>query len=120
MPDHATVEAVLAGVEVLIVAALSVPSITHLVTKTTIFNIRYETVASFYEDDDGEATEKSTQEYTDLPSRVAAWISSTLGLAASIVAGTLSQRAQYHAGSGSGLLHFLNLWADVIIWVSLV
>lgn len=117
MPHHDTAHAAVAGLEALSVAALSVPTLIHLVTRSRAFKVRYETVSGFYEDDDGEATEKSTLEYTDWPSRVAAWLSSALGLAAAITAGITSQTTN-HTDTGPAALLFLTRWADVIAWVS--
>lgn len=111
--------AVAAGVEALLVAVLAVPAIAHLTTKSRLFKARdgYETISGFYEDGDGEATEKSTQEYSDLPSRVAAWLSSSLGLAAAIVAAVLFQNAAPSSEAASAASRFFIIWSDVISWV---
>lgn len=113
--DVDDVEAVLAGVDALLVAILSVPAVFHLVARARLYKANgYGSISGFYEDEDGEATEKSTQEYSDLAPRVGAWLSSALGLGAAIAAGVLSQNGASH----SGLLAFLSGWADVIAWVS--
>ena len=114
MTGREDVEAVAAGVDALLVAILTVPALSHFVARAKLYRSRnYDTVSGFYEDADGEATEKSTQEYSDLAPRVAAWLSSALGLGASIAAGVLSQ----HGNARSGFLGFLSGWADVIAWV---
>ncbi|ROW01700.1 hypothetical protein VSDG_01987 [Cytospora chrysosperma] len=111
--DVDDVEAVLAGVDALLVAILSVPAVFHLVARARLYKANgYGSISGFYEDEDGEATEKSTQEYSDLAPRVGAWLSSALGLGAAIAAGVLSQNGASH----SGLLAFLSGWADVIAW----
>lgn len=116
MTGREDVEAVVAGVDALLVAALTVPTVFHFVARTRLFKANgYGSVSGFYEDQDGEATEKSTQEYSDLAPRVAAWLSSALGLGAAIVAGVLHQDGV----SRPGFLDFLSGWADVIAWVSL-
>lgn len=117
MPDHDTARAVVAGVEALFLAVLSVPSLVHLVTKRRLFKVRYETLSGFYEDHDGEATEQSMLEYTDWPSRVAAWLSSALGLAAAVAAGVTFTGTD--TNTGAAVLLFLTRWADVIAWVGL-
>lgn len=119
--DHELKTAAAAGVEALLVAILAVPAVAHFATKTRLFKARsgYESVSGFYEDGDGEATEESTQQYTDLPSRVAAWLSSSLGLAAAIAAAVLSQDAAPSSGAASSASRFFILWSDVIAWVSL-
>ena len=115
MTRHDDLKAAAAGGEALLVALLSIPAVVHFFAKARSFKANgYTTISGFYEDHDGEATEKSTHEYSDLLPRVGAWLSSALGLAASIVAGVL----YHHGGSSSGLLEFLNRWADVIAWVS--
>ncbi|PSR99426.1 hypothetical protein BD289DRAFT_424221 [Coniella lustricola] len=118
MPAHDDLRAVVAGVQVVLVAALTVPTAVHLVVRTRRLKARgYDTLTGFYQDLDGEATEESTQAYSDLPSRVVAWLSSTLGLAAAIVAAVLlQQQIDSPAGTNSGLLAFLGSWADVIAW----
>lgn len=119
MTDHGDLKAAAAGVQALLVAILTVPSITHLVTKARLLRPNgYGTISGFYEDLDGEATEESTQKYSDLPSRVTAWLSSSLGLAASIVAAVLAHDARSPAGTASSVSGFLSLWADVVAWVS--
>lgn len=122
MPDHDTAKAVVAGIEAVSVAALSAPALVNLVTRSRAFKVRYETVSGLYEDNDGEATEKSTLEYTDWPSRVAAWLSSALGLAAAITAAITSSQtttgAHTDTDAGTAVLLFLTRWADVIAWVS--
>lgn len=119
MTDHGDLKAAAAGAEALLVAILTVPAVTHLVTKARLLKANgYGTISGFYEDSDGEATEESTQKYSDLPSRVTAWLSSSLGLAASIVAAVLAHDADSSAGAGSSASRFLNLWADVAAWVS--
>lgn len=116
MTDQNDLTAAAAGVEAALVAILTVPALIHFTTKTTLFKANaYGTISGFYEDVDGEATDESTQQYSDLPSRVTALLSSSLGLAASIVAGVLLQDA--HEGSGTS--QFFNTWMDVISWVSL-
>lgn len=116
MTDHDDLKAAAAGAEAILVAVLTIPTVTHLVASTGLFrHSGYRSVPGFYEDDDGEATESSIHEYSDLPSRIAAWLSSSLGLAASIAAAVLPQ----HARHDSSLPRFLCTWADVIAWVSL-
>lgn len=103
--------------EALLVALLSIPAVVHFFARARLFRARgYTTVSGFYEDQDGEATEKSTREYSDLLPRVGSWLSSALGLAASAVAGVFYQRG----GSSSGLLGFMSRWAHVVAWVSTV
>lgn len=120
MKDHDLNTAAAAGVEALLVAILAVPAVAHLVTRTRLYKARhgYETFSGFYEDGDGEATEKSTQEYSDLPSRVAAWLSSSLGLAAAIVAAVLFQDSGPSSETTSAASHLLIVWSDVVAWVS--
>lgn len=120
MHDYDTKTAAAAGVEALLVAILAVPAIAHLVTKTRLYKARngYGTLSGFYEDGDGEATEKSTQEYSDLPSRVAAWLSSSLGLAAAIVAAVLFQDSGPSSETTSAASRVIIVWSDVIAWVS--
>lgn len=121
MTDHDPRQAAAAGAEVLLVAILTVPAVSHLATRTKLFKPRgYETVSGFYEDEDGEATEKSTLEYSDLPSRAAAWLSSAIGLAASIATGVLAHEAGSSRYPVSAVVNFLDNWADVIAWVSSV
>lgn len=116
MTGREDVEAVVAGVDALLVAVLTVPTVFHFAARTRLFKANgYGSVSGFYEDEDGEATEKSTQDYSDWAPRVAAWLSSALGLGAAIVAGVLHQGGD----SRSGSLGFLSGWADVIAWVSL-
>jgi hypothetical protein len=99
----------------LLVALLSIPAIVHFFAKARLFRAGGSTtVSGFYEDRDGEATEKSTQEYSDLLPRVGSWLSSALGLAASIVEAVL----YHHGASSSGILDLLSRWADVAAWVS--
>lgn len=119
MPDHDTAKALVAGIEALIVTVLSAPTLVYLVTRSRVFKVRYQTISGFYEDDDGEATETSMLEYNDWPSRVAAWLSSTLGLAAAITAAITSQSTNEMDGTdtGAAVLVFLTRWADVIAWV---
>lgn len=122
MPDHDTAKALVAGAAALKVAVLSAPALVHLATRSRAAKVRYDTISGFYQDDDGEATEKSMLEYDDWPSRVAAWLSSALGLAAAIAAAvTSSQPTNEIDGSGTGaaVLLFSTRWADVIAWVSL-
>lgn len=115
MKGREDVEAVVAGVDALLVAVLTVPAVFHFVAKTRLFKAHgYGSISGFYEDKDGEATEKSTQEYSDLPPRVAAWLSSALGLGAAVVAGVLLEDGESHPG----FLGFLCGWEDVIAWVS--
>lgn len=115
MKGREDVEAVVAGIDALLVAVLTVPTAFHFVARTRLFKANgYGSISGFYEDEDGEATEKSTQDYSDLAPRVAAWLSSALGLGAAIVAGVLYQYGE----SRSGFLGFLSGWADVIAWVS--
>ncbi|KAG6362037.1 hypothetical protein INS49_010266 [Diaporthe citri] len=110
---HDDLKAAAAGGEALLVALLSIPVVVHFFAKARLFKSNgYTTISGFYEDRDGEATEKSTHEYSDLLPRVGAWLSSALGLAASIVAGVL----YHHGGSSSGFLNFLSRWADVTAW----
>lgn len=119
MRDHDTAKAVVAGVEALFITVLSVPSLVHLVTKSRLFKVRYDTLSGFYEDNDGEATEKSMLEYTDWPSRVAAWLSSALGLAAAIASGITFTDTDTDTDTDTAVvLLFLTRWADVIAWVS--
>lgn len=120
MKDHVMKTAAAAGVEALLVAVLAIPAVAHLITKTRLFKARhgYGTLSGFYEDGDGEATEKSTQEYSDLPSRVAAWLSSSLGLAAAIVAAVLSQESGSASETTSAASRLIILWSDVVAWVS--
>lgn len=115
MLDHDTVKAVVAAGEALCVAVLSVPALIHLITRSRAFKVRYETPSGFYQDSDGEATEQSMLEYTDWPSRVAAWLSSGLGLAAAITAGVTDPYAD--TVSQTAVLLFWSRWADVIAWV---
>lgn len=116
MKGREDVEAVVAGVDALLIAILTVPAVFCLVARTRLYKADgYGSISGFYEDEDGEATEKSTQEYSDLAPRIAAWLSSALGLGAAIAAGVLSQ----HGDSQPGFLGFLSGWADVIAWVSL-
>lgn len=118
MPDREYVEAVVAGVEALLVAILTVPAVSHLVARAGLYKANgYGSISGFYEDEDGEATEKSTLDYSDLAPRTAAWLGATLGLGASIAAGVLSQHGHSHLHSG--FLGFLSGWADVVAWVSL-
>lgn len=120
MNDHELKKtAAAAGVEVVLVAILALPAVTHFATKTRLFKPRngYESISGFHEDDDGEATEESTQKYSDLPSRVAAWLSSSLGLAAAITAAILSQDAAPSSVASSAASRFCILWSDVIAWV---
>lgn len=115
MTDHEHLTAVAAGAEAAVVAILTVPALARFVAKTRLFKPNaYGTISGFYEDVDGEATDESTRQYSDLPSRVAAWLASSLGLAASIVTAVLAQDA--HKGSRSSQL--FNTWADVFSWVS--
>lgn len=117
MTHHDDLKAVAAGGEALLVALLSIPAVVHFSAKARLFRANgYTSISGFYEDRDGEASEKSTHEYSDLLPRVGAWLSSALGLAASIVAGVL----YHHVGSSSGLLEFLSRWADVVAWVSTI
>ena len=117
MTRQDALKAVAAGAEALLVALLSIPAVVHFFAKTSLFKANgYATISGFYEDRDGEATEKSTHEYSDILPRVGAWLSSALGLGASIVAGVL----YHHGGSPSGFLYFLSRWADVIAWVSTI
>lgn len=120
MKDHVMKTAAAAGVEALLVAVLAIPAVAHLITKTRLFKARngYGTLSGFYEDGDGEATEKSTQEYSDLPSRVAAWLSSSLGLAAAIVAAVLSQESGSASETTSAASRLIIVWSDVVAWVS--
>lgn len=120
MKNHVMKTAAAAGVEALLVAVLAIPAVAHLVTKTRLFKARngYGTLSGFYEDGDGEATEKSTQEYSDLPSRVAAWLSSSLGLAAAIVAAVLSPETGSASETTSAASHLIIIWSDVVAWVS--
>lgn len=120
MQHHDLTTAAAAGVEALLVAMLAVPAVAHLVTKTRLFKARngYGTLSGFYEDADGEATEKSTQAYSDLPSRVAAWLSSSLGLAAAIVAAVLFKDSGSSSESISAVSRFFVVWSDVVAWVS--
>lgn len=120
MNDHVMKTAVAAGVEALLVAVLAIPALAHLVTKTRLFKARngYGTLSGFYEDGDGEATERSTQEYSDLPSRVAAWLSSSLGLAAAIVAAVSSQESGSASATKSAASRLIIVWSDVVAWVS--
>lgn len=120
MQDHVVKTAAAAGVEALLVAVLAIPAVVHLVTKTRLFKARngYGTLSGFYEDGDGEATEKSTQEYSDLPSRVAAWLSSSLGLAAAIVAAVAFQESGSASETTSPASRLIIVWADVVAWVS--
>jgi hypothetical protein len=114
MTVHNDLKAAVAGVQVVLLAALTVPAAVHLGARTRLRKARgYSTVTGFYQDLDGEATEKSTQAYSDVPSRVAAWLSSTLGLAAAIVAAVVSQHhTESPARTGSW-----DTWTDVIAWV---
>lgn len=115
MTGHDDLKAVAAGGEALLVAILTIPAVVHFFARTRLLKANgYTTISGFYEDRDGEATEKSTHEYSDLLPRVGAWLSSALGLGASIVAGVLSQ----HEVSSSGVLGFSSRWADVVAWVS--
>lgn len=117
MTRHDDLKAAAAGGEALLVALLSIPAVVHFLAKARPFKADgYATISGFYEDRDGESTEKSTHEYSDILPRVGAWLSSALGLAASIVAGVL----YHHGGSSSGFLYFMSRWADVIAWVSSV
>lgn len=120
MKDHVMKTAAAAGVEALLVAVLATPAVAHLITKTRLFKARngYGTLSGFYEDGDGEATEKSTEEYSDLPSRVAAWLSSSLGLAAAIVAAVLSQESGSALETTSAASRLIIVWSDVVAWVS--
>ncbi|CAN8099007.1 unnamed protein product [Discula destructiva] len=115
MNSHDLETAVAAGVEALLVAILAVPAVAHLASRTRLFKARdgYESISGFYEDGDGEATEKSTLEYSDLPSRVAAWLSASLGLAAAIVAGVM---AQHVTPSASAASEFFITWSDTVSW----
>lgn len=108
-----------AGVEAVLVAVLAIPTVVRLATKTRLFKARdgYESLSGFYEDGDGEATEESTQDYSDLPSRVAAWLSVSLGLAAAIAATVLSHEPASSPAAASAS-HFFITWSDVIAWVS--
>lgn len=114
---HDGLEAAAAGGEAVLVVLLSIPAVAHFFAKARPFKANgYTTISGFYEDRDGEATEESTHEYSDLLPRVGSWLSSALGLAASIVAGVL----YHHGGSSSEVLDFMSRWADVIAWVSAV
>ncbi|KAK2610560.1 hypothetical protein N8I77_003979 [Diaporthe amygdali] len=113
MSGHDDLKAVVAGGEALLVAILTIPAVVHYFAKARLFKANgYTTISGFYEDRDGEATEKSTQEYSDLLPRVGAWLSSALGLGASIVAGVLF----HHDVSSPGVLKFSRRWADVFAW----
>lgn len=115
MSGHDDLKAVVAGGEALLVAILTIPAVVHFFAKARLFKANgYTTISGFYEDHDGEATEKSTQEYSDLLPRVGAWLSSALGLGASIVAGVLF----HHDVSSPGVPEFSRRWADVFAWVS--
>lgn len=120
MKDHDLKTAAAAGVEALLVAILALPAVAHLVTTTRLYKARngYGTLSGFYEDGDGEATEKSTHEYSDLPSRVAAWLSSSLGLAAAIVAAVLAHDSGPSSETTSAAIRLTIVWADVVAWVS--
>lgn len=116
MPDHGDLEAAAAATAALLAALLTVPTVAHFAATTSLFRAHgYGTISGYYEDDDGEATEASTRAYSDLPSRVAAWLSSSLGLAASIAAAVLSR----NTGDAATMSRILTRWADVVAWVSL-
>ncbi|KAF3768887.1 P-loop containing nucleoside triphosphate hydrolase protein [Cryphonectria parasitica EP155] len=118
MTDHDDLKAAVVGLEVVLVAILTVPAAAHLVARTKLLKASgYGTVTGFYEDRDGEATEESTLGYSDLPSRAAAWLSSTLGLAAAIVAAVLVQKTDSSEEVGSALSAFLSTWADGLCWL---
>lgn len=117
MTRHDDLKAGAAAAEALLVALLSIPAVIHFFARARLFRARgYTAVSGLYEDRDGEATEASTHEYSDLLPRVGSWLSSALGMAASIVAGILYQRG----GSSSGLPGFMSRWADVVAWVSTI
>lgn len=118
MTNHDDLKAAAAAAaEAILVAVLTIPAVTHFAANTRLFRPgSYGTISGFYEDDDGEATEASTRECSDLPSRIAAWLSSSLGLAASIAAALVSHDVQH----ASSLSRFLCTWADVLAWVSLL
>lgn len=114
--EHDAWKAVAAGAEAVLVAALTVPALLHFAASKRLFGASgYGSIPGFYEDDDGEATEASTLEYSDLPYRVGAWLGSSLGLASSIAAAVLSQDVRQPLG----LTSLLCRWADVVAWVSL-
>lgn len=121
MTHHDNLKAAVAVVEIVLVSFLAVPAVAHLVSRTKRLKARgYGTITGFYEDLDGEATEKSTHEYSDLPPRTAAWLSASLGLAAATVAAVLSQKTDSVNEAGSDFLRFFKRWLDVIVWVSTV
>lgn len=111
-----------AGVEAALVAILAAPTAVHLATKARLFKARdgYESISGFYEDGDGEATEESTHEYSDLSSRAAAWISASIGLSAAIAAAVLSRDTAPSSAAASAAARFFITCSDVVAWVSVV
>lgn len=118
MTAHDVLHATAAGVGLLLIAIFTIPTLIHLITsRARLLKANgYATISGFYEDGDGEATEESTKAYSDFPPRVAAWLSSALGLAASIAAGVLSRDTDTSNSSSSPLLSILGLWSDVAAW----
>lgn len=114
-----TLHLAVAGAGVVIVVGLSVPSLIELSKRTKLFKSNgYGTVSGFYEDQDGEATEESTQNYSDTWPRVLAWLSATLGLAASIVAGVLANETDSFVSAAASFQSILSSWSDLAAWVS--
>ena len=108
-----------AGAGVVIVAVLSAPSFVELSKESKLFKSNgYGTVSGFYEDEDGEATEESTQSYSDTWPRVLAWLSATLGLAASVVAGILANETDSFVSAAASFQSIVNSWSDLAAWVS--
>ncbi|KAJ9157202.1 ATP-dependent bile acid permease [Pleurostoma richardsiae] len=118
-PGRDILQAAAAGAGVCLVVGLTVPSAVNALRRRRAYKSRgYDSVSGFYEDEDGEATEKSTLDYSDARPRVAAWLSATVGLAAAVAAGVLAnQRATLSSAAVSVVLSLLCSWSDVLAWL---
>lgn len=120
MADSGLLDTIVAALGIAIIAFLAGPGVLNVFSKSAMSGASApEDPGKFYEDQDGEATEKSVRDYSDIIPRIAVWVSATAGFGAAIALGVVCGNAGFSAAKPHGLSVF-NAWADTIAWVRIL
>ncbi len=119
--DARSLQPVLGAVGLGLVAVCTVPSAGQLWSRARqrarSRGHGYDVVPELYQSKDGTATSESVDRFSDRESRVAAWVSLAVGLAASLAAaGLLTAHRDSFVGPHPSAPWLFNVWADVPAW----